>query len=263
MSPSPHRQQLIVLGASNCARGLVSLVNTARAHAQAPIDFYGAIGHGRSYHNETVVIVRSLPGILSCGLWNDLHPQSEIPSIGLVTDVGNDLLYGAEPAQIESWVDTCLARLTAHGARLVLTELPLANLNKLGPRKFWFFSRLFFPFCQLSLSDAVHKAKELNDRLLNLASRWNATVIKPSPDWYGIDPIHVRYSHYPQAWSQMVGSLLESREETSSGLTPSMSWRMKMRLAWVAPQRRRLLRWVQSTTQPSLILEDGSRIAVY
>lgn len=262
MPTPPERHRLIVLGASNCARGIVSLVNTARSLAQTPIDLYGAIGHGRSYRHETTVIVRRLPGILHCGLWDDLPSDSEIPSIGLVTDVGNDLLYGAEPDQVAEWVEACLQRLTENGSRLVITELPLSTLSELGPRKFWLFSRLFFPFCQLSLTEALQKAKVLNDRLLELAKRWNATVIRPMPEWYGVDPIHVRYAEYPRAWSHMLQSVLGSTEGDAE-VTSSMSWRMKMRLAWVVPQRRKLWKWVQSTAQPSLILEDGSRIAVY
>lgn len=183
--------------------------------------------------------------------------------MGLITDVGNDLLYGAEPSQIENWVATCLARLGEINAQLILTELPLANLQHLSPRKFTFFSKLFFPFCQLSLSDARNKASELNQRLLDLAARFGASTIKPDPTWYGFDPIHIRYAKYPCAWSQILGAVPSAAPEVGASPVRSLSALTRMRIAWVAPHRRQLLHWVQSTMQPSMILADGSRIAVY
>jgi len=41
-----------------------------------------------------------------------------------VTDIGNDILYGADVGQIAEWVEECLTRLRGKCEQIVITELP-------------------------------------------------------------------------------------------------------------------------------------------
>ena len=59
---------------------------------------------------------RELPGITTCGLWDALAARPPARTAALVTDVGNDLLYGAPVAAILDWVAECLDRLAAQCA---------------------------------------------------------------------------------------------------------------------------------------------------
>ena len=63
-------QRLIILGASNVTRAFGSLVNMASDVLQGPLEVVAAHGHGRSFGAPwSTVLVRKLPGILHCGLW--------------------------------------------------------------------------------------------------------------------------------------------------------------------------------------------------
>jgi hypothetical protein len=68
-----------MLGASNLAIHLPTVVETAARLWGRPLDLLAAIGHGRSYGMTSRVMGRVLPGILQCGLWDDLarRPPAE------------------------------------------------------------------------------------------------------------------------------------------------------------------------------------------
>ena len=58
---------------------------------------------------------RELPGIVECGLWDALAQRPPAPTVALLTDIGNDLLYDVPVPQIVSWVETCLDRFSPRG----------------------------------------------------------------------------------------------------------------------------------------------------
>ena len=67
-----ERPRVVVLGASNVARGISTIFETARLAVGGPIDLYAAFGHGRSLGLYTRVLGRGLCGMLDAGLWNAL-----------------------------------------------------------------------------------------------------------------------------------------------------------------------------------------------
>src|SRR5262245_13820468 len=100
-------RRVILLGASNLVRSISSVVETARRIWREPIEIMAAIGHGRSYGRDSVVLGRKISGIFPCALWKDLQNRPPLPTAALVTDVGNDLGYGVDVAEIISWVEGC------------------------------------------------------------------------------------------------------------------------------------------------------------
>jgi hypothetical protein len=86
--------RIVALGASNLTRGFQTVVATARSMAGPRAEVVAALGHGRSYGMASRLMVRTLPGILQSGLWHQLEVLPPAPTRALVTDVGNDVLYG-------------------------------------------------------------------------------------------------------------------------------------------------------------------------
>jgi hypothetical protein len=97
--------RVVALGASNLTRGFQTVVATARAAWELDVEVVAALGHGRSYGSSSRLVVRTLPGILESGLWRQLEWSPQVPTRALVTDVGNDILYGFSAPQILGWVD--------------------------------------------------------------------------------------------------------------------------------------------------------------
>ena len=155
------------------------------------MEVLAALGHGRSYGLESRVLGRSLPGILQSGLWPALAARQSGEVAALVTDVGNDIVYGARPAAILEWIAECLTRLAVARARTVITLLPLAGISALPPWRYRLLRTLLFPGCRLSFADALDCAFAVQTGLVALAARFAAVTIEPRTTWYRFDPIHL------------------------------------------------------------------------
>lgn len=249
--------RLVALGASNLTLGIGHLIDRARRRAGGPVEVLAALGHGRSYGIDSRLFARTLPGIDGCGLWPALAALPPAPTTALVMDVGNDLLYGVEVAQILGWVDAALQRLRPLAGQLVLARLPLASLQRLGRLRFWLFRRLLFPRCKASLPELRDAALRLDAGLGGLAQRYGAAAVELPRQWYGVDPVHIRGSCWPAASGVLLADAGPS--------PPPQAARLRQRLRlWRAPEALRWRRGVaQQAAQPSLRLEDGSAVSFF
>ena len=126
--------RVVALGASNLTRGFQTVVSTARAAWGPGVEVLAALGHGRSYGARSQLVFRTLPGILDSGLWPELESRSPAATRALVTDVGNDILYGFSAERTLAWVEEALRRLSRVTHDIVVTDLPLASIRRLSNR---------------------------------------------------------------------------------------------------------------------------------
>lgn len=252
-------RRAVLLGASNLVRGLATVIGEARAAWGSPLDLLVAIGYGRSYGMESRVLARSLPGIITCDLWEALAERSPLPTAVLVTDVGNDLLYGATPDLVALWLERCLSRLRGLSEHMVMTELPMASLERTGPWRYRVMRAILFPSSKLGYREALHRARVLNRHVRQLARRYEARLITPCPLWYGIDPIHIRRRHCREAWRDVFSHWGVPRQSASRCLRLReriMLWRAR-------PQQRWLFGVEQLQSQPAAVFADGTRLSLY
>jgi hypothetical protein len=216
MTMSPAMQETapalraILLGASNLRISLPWIVDRVRRRAGGgPVEALAACGHGRSYGAwSRFLFARRLPGIAGCGLWRELGRRPPLPTFALVTDVGNDLAYGAGVAETAGWVEACLDRLAAPkaevDAEIVMTLLPLARLERLSGLQVRLAAALLFPGRELPWPALLDRARDLDERLRRLGRERGARLVEPAENWYGLDPIHLRRRRRREIWSQIV-----------------------------------------------------------
>ena len=187
--------------------GFGVLTRLLRSGFDGPLEVRAALGHGRSYGSWSTVAVRSLPGIVDCGLWQSLNESEKLPTFALLTDVGNDLMYGYPPETIASWVETSLDRLAAVDARIIVTRLPLARVERLAAWHYHVTRLSLFPFHRaFSWQEMLRRARELDSLVAQAASGHHAAIVTPPPEWYGLDPIHIRRRHRPAAWADVLSN---------------------------------------------------------
>lgn len=196
------RRRAVVLGASNVSRGLARLATVARARAGGPMDLFVAAGHGRGYGVSSRVWLRRLPSILACGLWDALDgtPAGVAVPVALVTDVGNEILYGFSADQVAAWVREGVGRLADRGCRIAITCLPVASIAGVGAVRLRLLKTVFVPGCRLTLGQLKDAATRLDDRVRDVAEEFGATVIEQPGAWYGFDAIHVRRRRLDDLW---------------------------------------------------------------
>jgi hypothetical protein len=253
------RRRVVMLGASNLFGGIHTAVAAAEAAWGKPLDLLAAHGFGRGYAADSWVLGRELPAIFTCGLWRDLSARPALPTAALITDVGNDLLYGVPAGKVAQSVETCLARLLEVAERVAVTQLPLASISRLDSRRFVLLRTIQFPRSRLTYADAMAQSEELNDRLIELAGRYGAEVVDPPRDWYGIDSIHIRWRMRRRAWGRLLapwhgGNPLDSPSGGPGRLVYLQSRR---------PEWRRLFGIEQRGRQPTATLPGGTRVSFY
>ena len=247
--------RVVVLGASNVSRGLARLAAITHGRVGSPLDLFVTAGHGRSYGATSRVAARRLPSILSSGLWRALERHSALPGgssqpLALVTDIGNDLLYGFSAEQVAAWVREAVRRLADQGGRIAITRLPLASLATVGPVRFRLLRTCFVPGCRLSLEALAAAAADLDARIAAVAADHAATLIEQSGNWYGLDAIHLRRRQLDALW-QATGDAWKL-----PAASPRATWRDWAVLGSRAAEVRSLARRPRFTPQPVVRRRD-------
>jgi hypothetical protein len=236
-------------------------VETARHVAGGPIDFYAASGHGRSLSLYTCVLGRGLCGLLESGVWQALRAAPPAAaSFALVTDIGNDLVYGVPPPVVGQWVEECLERCQSVAQKIIVTELPLASIARLGPRRYAVVRRMLFPRCALSLDEIARRARELNESIRAAAARRGATLVAHDGAWYGFDPIHIRRRAMSAAWPAILQPLAHNGSALPQATGSLHRW---LYLHALAPEKRDFFGKSRYRAQPCGKLADGSTIALF
>ncbi len=252
------RPRVVVLGASNVSRGLSRLV--AAVESRSPgAELFVAAGHGRGYGVNTRVAARRLPSILASGIWRSLDRHGGEASVALVTDVGNELLYGLSVEQITSWVRESVRRLADRGATIAITRLPVASIATVGRVRYRALRTFFVPGCRLSLADLKKATVRLDAELQAIAGDFGAQVIEQPTHWYGFDTLHVRRRHLDDLWNDACGAWGFPAVESS--VTSSVTdW---MAIGTKAAEVRSLGGVMRFTRQPVLKLPSGGTLSLY
>lgn len=249
----------MLLGASNLKVALPFLIDDLRRAAGGPIEVLAACGHGRSYGRwSRFLYIRHLPGITQCGLWDALERRPPLPTVGLITDVGNDLAYGELPETVAGWVESCLVRLSGQGAGTVCTFLPLQGLEMMSDLRYYAARSILFPGRRVPRRALLERARELDRQLRRLTREHAARTVEPEASWYGIDPIHVR-----RRWRRRVWDLILAEWPVSRPPAARPDERTPVRLPVLGAEELRLFGLPRRHAQPACRLADGTTVALY
>lgn len=251
--------RLVVLGASNVARGVGTIVNVTRQEFASPVNFHLAYAHGRSYGRRSKILCWTYPSILECGIWDALERETASSTFGLVTDIGNDILYGASPLQIATWVRQACDRLHSHCQRLAFTQIPLEAVLQLGCVRFHALKSILFPKCRMNLEEVLRRVRKLSVLLNDIASELQITMLKPRSEWYGLDPIHIRSAHQMSAWREYIGDLVSDFKT----FEPSNNCGKNRKIRHVLPATWQTFGRGRRCNQPTIRMADGSHLSRY
>lgn len=248
--------RVVALGASNLTRGFQTVVSSARTSWGPEVEVLAALGHGRSYGATSHFLIRALPGILECGLWRELESRPHAPTRALVTDIGNDILYGSSAPQILGWIAEALGRLQRTTTDIVLTDLPLAGILRMSEAKFLLVRSVFAPSCRLPFAHVRETAESVNAGLAHLAVVHGARFCHLKPEWYGFDPIHIRPSLWRPAWQDILGVPSMSNGTRGGGMESATLHLMPAERQWLFGRE-------QFTPQSGRRLRAGGRVWLF
>ena len=190
---STEKQSVVLLGASNLTLGWKPAIRALQQVVPGEIDLRVCLGMGRSYIDWSAVLIRRLPGIIQCGLWENLPTTGSFAPLVLITDIGNDIVYMRDPQEIFQTVEECLRRIQAWrpDAKIAMTGLPLPSVEAMGKTQFLFMRTMLFPGCTMTFQQICERSRVLNALMENHVQKHQIPFIKPEGAWYHLDPIHV------------------------------------------------------------------------
>ncbi len=253
--------RIILLGASNLTLSLRLVIHLMQQRCSGPSEIFAAVGHGRAYGVSSQMLGRGLPGIAECGLWQQLDEMESCPTVALLTDIGNDILYGVTPERILRSIEWCITKLQQQCVQIVVTNVPMTSIECLSERQYSVFRALFYPSCHLSRDETISRAKTVHAGLVDMAAQRHFKLYEQLPRWFGWDGIHVNYwqreGYYRDVLSQFPDSAgcLETEKATHQFLLP---WQRRPQFAYKTVFGQALY-----CSQPSGQLADGSSVFKY
>ena len=218
----PTNPLFIFLGASNLARGYTALVKAAEnlMHPQ-PCEFLGAMGPGRGYCAPAGFLKVVYPPIASCGILPAAKRKAEHSSriVALITDIGNDIVYGVPTSRIISTLSEILQDLSAMGAEISITSISVDLERDVGERGYQVLRRIYFPFSKITFAEAAQATKEINRFIENLSSQ-GIHVIRSLERYQGLDRIHHSLLHSSRVWSLIASEMFHSPNDKTRRLVP-------------------------------------------
>jgi len=246
-------RRVILIGASNVTLGFPLVFNSCLESLPAETELFAIHGHGRSFCQWSYVLNRGLPPVLECGLWQALKQRpAAAQTWGLVTDTGNDLIYGRSVDDLITNVTTAFQRLHELGAVITYVGLPVERIMMLSDLSYRIAKKMLFPGPTVPWKTMSARVLEFDERVRQVASQYATTILIPRLPWYGIDPIHIRKSQSLIAWRE----ILEAWSFPEQPKVVAPSYNAAMNLWHIGPAERTYSRQPFYTRQPCLSLNE-------
>ena len=202
----------ILLGASNLARCFDGLKNCIkRCLSPRPTNFIHAMGPGRGYVIRGGILNATYLPIISCGIFEAIQdirkPNQKV--IALITDIGNDIMYGVPPDKIIGGLQYIFDALGEFETNIYITSIPVDLKNDISEFYFRILRKIFFPKSATKYSQTLKTIEDIN-KFIHHSSNKNITVISDMLQFCGVDKIHYSLLKSSAAWSYIANNLTTS-----------------------------------------------------
>ncbi|MBT3515073.1 MAG: hypothetical protein HN474_07140 [Nitrospina sp.] len=202
----------IFLGASNLARSLDGLkLCIKKCMLPRETFFLHAMGPGRGYVSRGGILNAVYSPILDSGIFEALRKKriKNQQIVALITDIGNDIMYGASPDKIIGGLQYLYNFLDTFETNIFITSIPVDLENDISELYFNILRKIYFPNSPVSYSQASNNIKSINQFILESSSQ-RISVIDDMKPFYGIDKIHYSILKSQVAWSHIAEKLTAS-----------------------------------------------------
>ena len=203
---------LILLGASNLSRGCFAFARHMKVCLYPrKVEVLIASGPGRAYCASGGLLNVSYPPIYVSDIFEVARDKSEsgYRVVALVTDIGNDIMYGVSTEKIIETVQQVFSRLQSINAEIFYTTLPGAFEKGDHPVRFCILRSLLFPHSTVTYDEATAGIIEVN-RFLKESTGKYGHLIPDMNRYLGFDKIHYGWLRGHSAWSHLAKPILKT-----------------------------------------------------
>ena len=202
----------IFLGASNLARSFYGLKRCiGRCIFPRPASFVHAMGPGRGYVSRGGILNAIYSPILSCGILEAVRNKKikDQSVVALITDIGNDIMYGVSSEKIINGLQYLLNALGEFKTNIFITSIPVDLENDISELHFHIIRQIYFPKSPVKYSQASNNIKAINKFILQSSNK-KITAIDDMKQFCGIDRIHYSILKSQSAWCHIAEKLTTS-----------------------------------------------------
>ncbi|PIP73523.1 MAG: hypothetical protein COW89_02435 [Nitrospinae bacterium CG22_combo_CG10-13_8_21_14_all_47_10] len=209
----------ILLGASNLARAY-SAFTRHLAQNTLQCEFVNALGPGRAYCARGGLLNLTYPPIGECRV---LESAKSYAKQGrrlavLLTDIGNDIMYGVPDHSLIECLDTLIDKSLALNAEVFVTSIHVDISRDMGKMSFKLLKAIFYFKSPMTFEQASAAVKKVN-QYLEEKSVQNERVhlVSGLGAFCGMDKIHYSLLKSHLAWSRVGNAMLSVLDVEPAG----------------------------------------------
>lgn len=210
MRGSEHNGFLFVLlGASNLARGYSALTRNI-SQSVSGCEFLNALGPGRGYCAEGGLFNFTYSPIGECRVMDKVRAQQGRRIAVLLTDIGNDIMYGVPEQSLVECLDTLIEKSLQLNAEVFVTSIHVDVRKDMGKASFKLLKAIFYPNSLVTYDKADSAVKKLNHYLEEKsAQNERVHLVSGLGEFCGMDKIHYSLFKSHLAWSRVAHAMLQ------------------------------------------------------
>ena len=209
----------VLLGASNLARGYSALTRHISKNISAG-EFLNALGPGRGYCARGGLLNFTYSPIGECSVMKiaKVYAERGFRIMVLLTDIGNDIMYGVPESSLIESLDTLIEKSTQMNAEVFLTSIHVDVSKDMGKTSFKLFKSIFYPNSPMTFDQADSAVKKMNHYLAEKSLKNERVhLVSGLGAFCGLDKIHYGLFKSHLAWSRVANAMLLQLGVTPAG----------------------------------------------
>ena len=209
----------VLLGASNLARGYCALTQHL-SKGISGAEFLNALGPGRGYYARGGLLNLSYTPIGECQIMEQakVYAKRGFRVTVLLTDIGNDIMYGVPDQLLIECVDTLIEKSLQLNAEVFVTSIHVNVYKDFGKISFKLLRAIFYPNSLVTIDKANSVVKKMNHYLKEKSSQNERVhLISELGTFCGVDKIHYSLFKSHIVWSRIANTMLLSMSAPPSG----------------------------------------------
>ena len=202
----------LFMGASNLARGYTLLKRYLSKYLGSKnIEFLNALGPGRGFCAKGGMFNFIYPPIQDCQVVEAAEKKTKNTRVVLITDLGNDLMYGVTADELIEYLDMLIDRILKWNAEIFLTSIHINIKKDISRRIFYILRFIFYPRSKINFEEADLLITKIN-LYLEEKTRKNKKVhlITGMESYAGSDKIHYSLLKMHKAWSKVTDEIFST-----------------------------------------------------
>ena len=195
----------LLMGASNLARGYSMLTHhLSECLEKNKTEFLNALGPGRGFCARGGIFNITYSPIQDCQIIESGEKKSKeaLRTVVLITDIGNDLLYGVSADTLIASLDIMIDEILKWDADIFLTSIHVNLKKDISPTIFLVLRFLLFPSSKANYEEMDLSILQINDYLEDKVSKnQRIHLITGLEAFAGLDKIHYSLLKTHAAWS--------------------------------------------------------------